>query len=114
MRKPKTNKPATETASQETIHEQWARIGATLDLVDLNDHERAFLATCQRIHRRETGCNSPFEEFFDNLVVTVQWRWPSPDDVASYLEEFRQNFTDMKRDARQFMEAYPEKAAADA
>ncbi|MCU1337084.1 MAG: hypothetical protein JWO19_2665 [Bryobacterales bacterium] len=92
-----------------------AQIGATLVLADLSDHERAFLATCQKIHRRDTGCTTPFEEFFTKLVITVEsGHWPTPDDVEHELKEFRENFDAMQSDVRAFIEAYPEKETTNA
>jgi hypothetical protein len=81
-----------------------ARIAATLDLTDLRDAERAFLATCQKIARRHTGDNSPFEHFFYTLVHWVELeRWPMPGDVAAELEIFRRNFEDMRANAATFL-----------
>jgi hypothetical protein len=92
-----------------------ARLSATLDLKGLSDRERAFLATCQKLDRRWNGSNNPFEDFFHNLVASV-WRdsWPTPDDVAQELDEFRKNFDDMRRDAASFLEAYPLDSVAEA
>lgn len=88
-----------------------ARIGATLDLKELDDADRAFLATCQKIQRRWAGSNTPFEEFFNELVTRVQHgRWPTPDDVQRELETFRENFEDMQRDVALFRETYPKAA----
>jgi len=99
------------------IDENWeaknARIGATLDLQDIPDSERAFLATCQKIHRRERGCDSPFEEFFAHLVFLVErGQWPTPDDVADNLKTFREEFAYMRESSKNFIEAYPEQPAA--
>jgi len=95
---------------EERYAERNAEVAATLDLIGLDDAERAFLATCQKIYRRDTGCNSPFEEFFTMLVGSIEsGYWPDPDHVEHELESFRQNWDDMKRDASRFMEAYPEK-----
>jgi hypothetical protein len=115
MRKPKQN-PAQPTAQTPNSEEAWKRrtaeLAATLILADLDDNERAYLAICQRIYRRCNGCNSPFEEFFHDLTVMVEaGRFPTPEAVAHKLDEFRENFDHMTRDARQFLEAYPNKAA---
>src|SRR5207245_2058192 len=101
--------PAAQTA--EPLEQRWARIASELVICDLDDEERAFLATCQRIHRRNAGCNSPFEEFFASLVEWVEaGHWPTPDNVEQRLKEFRDNFDSMTCDATQFMEAYPQLA----
>jgi hypothetical protein len=99
---------------EEDIAAKDARIAATLDLKDLGDSERAFLATCQKLYRRHSGCTSPFEEFFWSLVLDVErGHWPTPDDVARELETFKDDFDDMSRWARYFLEAYPEVPAKD-
>ena len=85
-----------------------AELAASLDLEDLDERERVFLATCQMINRRNTGCTTPFEEFFHNLAFSVEYgMWPTPDDVASELEEFRRDYDDIRRDATQFLKNYP-------
>ena len=90
-----------------------ARIGATLDLKDLGDSERAFLATCQKIYRRDRGSITPFEEFFSGLIVRVEvGMWPTPDDVAVELGTFKENFEDARECAGKFVEAYPAKPEA--
>jgi len=80
-------------------------VAATLYLKDLDDAERAFLAICQRIFRRHSGCTSPFEEFFVGLVASVECNyWPTPGGVAHELETFRRDFDDMSVWARRFVE----------
>lgn len=103
------NTPKTKPASEESYEERNARLAATLNLKDLDDRERAFLAICQKIHDRYTGCNSPFEEFINALVRYVaRGEWPTPDDAARELETFREHFDDMRRDAAWFRESYPQ------
>ena len=86
-----------------------ARWAASLNLKKLSERDLAFLAVCQKIHSRWTGCGAPFEEFFVDLVHRVgDGRWPTPDDVVRELGSFRENFEDMRRDAAAFLEAYPE------
>jgi len=88
-------------------------VAATLYLKDLDDAERAFLAICQRIFRRHSGCASPFEDFFVGLVASVECNyWPTPGGVAHELETFRRDFDDMSVWARRFVEAYPERHSA--
>jgi hypothetical protein len=114
---PKTPKsPASRPpAREETSNERRVRIDSTLVLANLDDFERAFLATCQKIYRQGRGCVSPFEEFFSSLVTCVKFGdMPTPDDVASDLETFRENFDSMRQSARQFTEAYPEKETVNA
>jgi len=94
--------------SKSAIEAQDARLASTLDLKDLSDREGAFLATCQKIYRRDFGCVTPFEEFFWSLVINVEDdRWPTPDDVARELAIFRENFEDMDKWARVFVASYP-------
>jgi hypothetical protein len=79
-----------------------------LILTDLDDGERAYLASCQKMRRQHTGCNTPFEEFFDSLVLRIRMGgMPTPDDVADMLEEFRDNWDAMSRDVARFIESYP-------
>jgi hypothetical protein len=83
-------------------------VAATLNLVGLDDYERAFLATCQKIYRQDAGSTTPFEEFFDGLALAVEMgRMPTPDEVEDVLKQFRMNWNDMKRDAKLFLDAYP-------
>ncbi len=110
---PKKSKTKPTAAASPTWQAEYTatmgRLASTLDLKNLDDVERAFLATCQKIERRFTGCNSPFEEFFHNLVRCVQRsEWPTPEDAAAELDTFREHFDDMRRDAAWFLEAYPQ------
>jgi hypothetical protein len=106
-KKPKTAIIEPINRHAEDIAARDARIAATLDLKGLDDSERAFLATCQMILRRWTGCNAPFEEFFRCLVLRVESNmWPTPEDVERELKTFKENFEDMRRDARNFLETY--------
>lgn len=113
---PKTVKNAKQLQAKWTGEEyeaRKARLAASLDLKDLSDLERAFLATCQKIRRRDRGCESPFEEFFDSLTIMVEvGKWPTPDDVAHELARFREHFEFMRESTRNFIAAYPEKPAA--
>ncbi len=80
----------------------------TLVTSGLRDYERAFLATCQKLFRSDTGCNTPFEEFFRNLVIHVQINGlPTPEVAEEELHDFSRNFRDMKRDCEAFEKAYP-------
>lgn len=73
-----------------------------------NAEEERFLAICQDLFRRHAGCASPFEQFICGLVRQVgNGMWPTPDDVVADLEEFRECWIDMRRDAQRFIEAYP-------
>jgi len=84
---------------------------AALITAGLREYERAFLATCQLLFRSDTGCNTPFEKFFRNIVLHVQiCGWPTPEDVESELQDFKRNFRDMQRDAESFRKAYLPKA----
>ena len=117
MKKPKTKPAAVEPINRGVVDvaARTARIAATLDLKGLSDSERAFLATCQRIYRRHTGCTSPFENFFWSLAFSVQCgNWPTPDDVAEELGSFKENFADVVRWAHDFYEAYPAKSTTEA
>ncbi len=110
MRKRQTVQPI--KGGKEDFDASNARVAATLDLQDLDVLERAFLATCQKIYRRDSGSTSPFENFFFSLVVRVEsGRWPTPDEVASELEEFREDLDLMRKWTRSFLEAYPEPPA---
>jgi len=116
MRKPaKRQQPEVPPQTGVTV-EAWkddfdrrqANIAATLILMNINDTERAFLATCQKLYRQERSCETPFEEFFEGLVICVQARGlPTPADVEQSLETFRQNWESMKESSRKFLEAYP-------
>src|SRR5579863_7538707 len=111
-RKPRTAKLKAVEDNKESWEAKHARIGATLDLIDLDDHERAYLAVCQQIHRRYTGDNTPFEAFMDSIVLRVSYgSWPTPNDVAVFLETFREHYDDMKADVRKFVATYPETLA---
>lgn len=80
-----------------------------LNLLNLEDDERAFLGTCQRLYHNFHGCSTPFEEFFWSLVgIYTTSGAPTPDCVTGELETFRTNFKDMKRDVDIFMKNYPE------
>jgi hypothetical protein len=86
-----------------------AELAATLNLANLSDRDRAFLATCQKIYERDSGASSPFEQFFCYLVTFVEnGHWPTPSDVQQELEEFQSHFECMQRETRYFREAYPE------
>ena len=112
MKKPNKPQPINRSWQEESAAKN-ARIGATLDLIDISDVERAFLATCQKIKRRDSGSTSPFENFFFSLVVSVEnGLWPTPDDVARELEEFREDFECMSNWTKAFLEVYPQKPAA--
>ena len=115
-------KPKTKPSPVEIPQAEWkvrnelrrAALSAGLVTVDLSVHERAFLAACQQIYRQDAGSNTPFEEFFRNVLMQVQLGdWPTPDDVEHDLETFRKNFDDMKRDCQAFVKAYPEGFAAE-
>jgi len=113
MKKPKT-KPAAKAAPAELRRREYelnqAKVAAELDIVDLDDTERAFLAVCQRIYGRHSGCNSPFENFFYSLVLRIELggSWPTPEVVADELETFKKEFEDMHGDAVAFFETYPD------
>jgi len=116
MRKSEKKKPTpikeAPLGSREREVLQDAAWRARLSLRDLDDHERIFLAACQSLHRNDTGCNTPFEEFFRKLVLLVQiGRMPTPDMVEREMEEFRENFEDMERDTLIFLRNYPKIAA---
>jgi len=109
-KKPKTKPAAIQpiNRNEETIVAREVLIAATLDLKDLGDRERAFLAICQKIYRRHSGCTSPFENFFWSLVFSIErGHWPTPDDVEHDLGTFKDDFEDMSRQARYFAESYP-------
>jgi hypothetical protein len=44
------------------------RLDSSRLIAGLDDRERSFLATYQKIYRWDTGCDTPFEEFFGGLV----------------------------------------------
>jgi hypothetical protein len=101
--------------SEAEVRARDARLAATLDLQNLSDRERAFLAICQKLHRGDRGCDTPFEEFFCHLVFLIEHdRWPTPDDVAEELDSFRENFKWMRETAKSFFEAYPDSEAPNA
>jgi hypothetical protein len=115
-------KPKTKPSPVEIPQAEWqardelrrAALSAGFVGAGLDDRERAFLGACQQIYRQDTGSNTPFEEFFRNVVLHVQLTsWPTPDDVEHDLETFRKNFDDMKRDCAAFIKAYPEGFAAE-
>ena len=108
----KTAKPA----AVESVPTDWhaecdlrrKKLAAALLTADLPVSERAFLAACQRIYRRHSGCTSPFENFFWSLVQSVQHdTWPTPENVARDFDTFKDDFETMDRWARLFVEAYP-------
>lgn len=83
------------------------------DFGELDVRRRAALAVCNYILERHCGCYTPLEELVWQLITDVQLgMWPTPARVAGYAEEFRQNFEDMDRDARLFVETYPVKPEA--
>lgn len=95
--------PAADVEPAETEDKQ------TLEPIAVEDEdELEFLTTCQRLYRSRHGHTTPFENFFWELVDTVQCDIPMvPKIVKGRLEEFQENFNDMQRDAKAFMEAYP-------
>ena len=112
---PKSTKSATNTPVKDwhaAIHLSREKLAKTLVTAGLRDYERAFLATCQQLFRSDTGCNTPFEEFFRNIVLHVQiCGWPTPEVVEEEFHDFQRNFRDMKRDCEAFESAYPSPAA---
>ena len=111
-KKPKTKPDDANSESCTVMEESYearnARLAATLDLTDISDPERAFLATCQRIYHRDRGSVTPFEHFFWSLVFSVQHdNWPTPDDVEQGLGTFKDDFEDMDKWARVFVDSYP-------
>jgi hypothetical protein len=60
------------------------------------------------IEEAGAGCDKPAEEFITNLVLHQSIRPLTPDDAASKLEEFRENFDNMVTDVRAFTARYPE------
>ena len=105
--------PKKVTAETIAARQPKSAVAATLDLKDSSDAERAFLATCQKIYRRDHGCVTPFEQFFWGLVVLAENDlWPTPDRVACELATFRDDFDDMDKWARVFVETYPTPAGA--
>jgi hypothetical protein len=55
----------------------------------LDARERSILAACQRIHRNNRGTSTPFNEFFDSLVLSSSGESLTPDEVGRLLDEFR-------------------------
>lgn len=85
-----------------------AENAARLKVRRLKTAEKSFLATCQRIYHRDRGSSTPFEEFFVFLVTRAERdMWPTPDMVASDLEQFRQNWESIKEEIALFRESYP-------
>ena len=60
------------------------------------------------IHEASRGCNTPAEDFIRMLVREHHDHGLTPDEAADDLEEFRDNFDSMARDARTFTARYPE------
>jgi|ERR1017187_6123156 hypothetical protein len=60
------------------------------------------------IEEADGGCGTPAEDFITSLVLHQAVRPLTPDDAASKLEEFRENFDDMASAARVFAARYPE------
>jgi hypothetical protein len=115
--KPKTKKqPVTEkyvSASNEPdpYSRAEAERGAALVIVGLDDGERSYLATCQKIYRQHRGCTTPFENFIWSLIaVAGQNGWLTPDEVVPELETFRDEWDLMRGEAVRFVNAYPEVA----
>ena len=108
--------PAAPIQKPERPQEEWhdrLEASKSLNLLNLEDDERAFLGTCQRAFRNFHGCSTPFEEFFWSLVHSYTRGRPlTPDWVAAELDTFRTNFEDMKRDVEIFIGHYPEEFAA--
>ena len=56
----------------------------------------------------ETGCNTPAEEFITGLVDQHYSDGLTPEDVSQDMEQFRENFDSMVRDAKRIVARYPE------
>jgi hypothetical protein len=92
-----------------------ANLSAQLVVSELDDSERAFLATCQQIYRAFSGCTTPFEDLIRNLISAVQaGKCPSPDDVRKELETFDEDFSSMRRDVALFLLHYPDATRTEA
>ena len=97
-----------QLAWRQQYAEREALIGSRLVIAELDDTERAFLATCQDLYRRWGGDRNPFENFIHSLIVTAKFGHShTPDDVAHELEAFRENFDSMREDAIAFVRLYP-------
>lgn len=108
-------KPALHSVSAGESEEaaRTAKIASGLQLSDLQDDERAFLATCQTIYRRVRGCDSPFEEFFSKMVVSISHVaevFPERLQIAGNIVGRRPSA--VRESAGNFMEAYPDEFAA--
>jgi len=98
--------PEERTARRDAREALFAK---ALCIEDIDEREKSFLGVCQMLYRRESGCNTPFEEFFKNLVQHVQWgRWPDPDDVSRLSEEFAGSYDITLKATNKFIEAYPD------
>jgi len=77
-----------------------------------SDRERAFLATCQQLYRRENGCTTPFEHLIWELVTYVEAGvMPTPKMVEEEVKSFRENWEDMRDKAKSFVDAYEKSEA---
>jgi hypothetical protein len=103
-------KPAAARNVPANISSEWVQEWAPkFDMKGMDLRERATLAICQAVLRRDAGCGTPFEQFFHDVVFSmVITGSPTPDYVAQELEEFRTNWDHMKRDAVAFIAAYPD------
>lgn len=84
----------------------------TVDEVAIRNDEdqNQFLAVCQQIYERHRGMGNgrPFEEFFSYIVLMAErYRFAvTPDHVAKRLEEFRDDFEQVKVNSAHFIETY--------
>lgn len=78
-----------------------------LEVANLNESEAASLAVCQRLIREYRGCDTPFEEFFDELLRGSLHEALTPDDVREMLPAFESNWNDLIENVRKFQADHP-------
>ena len=72
------------------------------------EQEHDIVAWFAEIEEADRGSNTPAENFIKHLVMVSHFRPLTPDEAASCLETFREDFNDMGETARTFVARYPE------
>ena len=81
---------------------------ASLDTRDIDNQERAFLGTCQRLYHANDGDFTPFESFVVWLIRDYQGGTEmTVDKVKRELNRFEETFGDLATAAGEFVRHYP-------
>lgn len=102
---PPQNKP--DQQSVQAVHEDLEHFATSLDTKDLDYLDTAKLGACKILLDSDRGTNTPFESFFDSLLLNYMHHGlPTPAEVAKLLEEFREDFDSMMEESKDFLKSY--------